>query len=386
VPHSSSAVRRLDTLAVTRAVAFSITLTLGTSCGKKEDSPATKVTKLTYETPSNEVNAFFAANFPSVPSVADIGGYNDEQRLPGPGNDDYGAIVRLYVAPRAPTPTELSGGAIVGLLEVEGGNDQTAAAYTSLKIDNSSAQKLYCVYLQSSNSPGNPWDGFVTPVNGTTCTPIENKYKLQASEADGTETDDPYVARFVEDNAGLPAIGVGCLTAFCHLGQAVGNGHSPKADEQQLALPGAASGNSIPVHRGSAGRVTPVAGLGALKKANFQKGPQLVATVWLATAPDPTIKSKYVIWGLQQGDNGVWLALDAAGNWSAQFVPGTGAPTTQQPFVVSRPTDHTMPPVVPPNARWVWSDNDEEIWVACDQGCCTIGGITTDKGRGRGKN
>jgi hypothetical protein len=91
-----------------------------------------------------------------------------------------------------------------------------------------------------------------------------------------------------------------------------------------------------------------------------------VATIVLASAPTGT--SKYVTWGLAQGTNSVWLTL-VNGEWRAQFVPGTAAPTTQTKYKVAR-EPHSM--AVPLTARWVWNDLDEDIWVSCDQGCCTI--------------
>jgi hypothetical protein len=92
-----------------------------------------------------------------------------------------------------------------------------------------------------------------------------------------------------------------------------------------------------------------------------------VATINLTAAPTGT--SKYVTWGLVAGDNGVWLSL-VGGEWKAQFVPGNAAPTNQTLFKVSREPHPGQ--TVPLTARWMWRDTDEDIWISCDQGCCTI--------------
>jgi hypothetical protein len=366
-------IRKLFDLSRSRGLMVApLVLTIVSSCHHAEPELGVRI-----HAASPGVNAFFNANFPNVRSVADIAGYNDEQRLPGDGSNDYGAIVRLYVAPQAPTQQQLGAGAIAALMEVEGGNGHPLAAYNMLKIDNVAGPKLYCVFLKSGN-PAGSYDGYVTPVqsDGTTCTPIggNNQYML-SSEVDTSEPDAPYVARFVEDDNGKPAIGVGCGTpptfVFCHLGRGVGMGKKALGDEQDLAIP--ASGSTPPVSRTSiAGRITPEPA-----PPGFSPTPVKVATISLSAAPDPSVPSKYKTWGLALGDNGVWISKDAQNNWWAQFVPGTTAPTTQTMFRITR-TDHSgsSSPPVPVAARWAWSDTDEDVWVACDQGCCTISGDT----------
>jgi hypothetical protein len=330
--------------------------------------------------PSRGVNAFFSTNFPGVPSVAGIAGYNDAQRLPGDGANDYGAIVRLYVAPQAPTQTQEDQGVLVAVMEVEGGNGQSQSAYNMLKIDNVAGPQLYCVFVQTGN-PAGSYDGFVTPVqsDGTTCTPFSNKYKLSANAVDPTDPDAPYVARFLVDPNGKPAIGVGCGTPpnymFCHLGRGLGSDKKPVDDQQDVAIPasGGVSRSMI------TGRIT------AMTTTGFGMNPVQAATINLSTAPPNP--SRYYTWGLAQGDNGVWLSKDAQNNWWAQFVPGSTAPTNQPFFQVSR-IDHSGmgSPAVPAAARWLWSDTDEDAWIACDQGCCTISGLTGESRNERGHN
>ena len=327
---------------------------------------------------SSGVNNFFATNFPLATSVADIAGYNDEQRLPVNGTYDYGAIVRLYVAPQTPTPTQLgsAAGAIVALMEVEGGNGHYLPDYAKLGISNDVGPTLYCVLLRSGNPPGS-YDGFVTPVKPDgTCTAIDNTYMLP-NEADTSEPDAPYVARFVEDASGSPAIGVGCpngtstpLTfVFCHLGRGVGMGKHSRDDEQDLAIP--APGSIPPVSRSTIrGKISPVIGA-----TGFGPTPVQVATISLSADPNPHTRSTYKTWGLAKGDNGVWISVDTQGNWWAQFVPVGTALTTQTKFQITR-TAHSSGPAVPVAARWLWNDNDEDVWVACDAGCCTITGFT----------
>ena len=345
------------------------------SCHKRPPDLGVRITS----TPSSGVTAFFATNFaPGALAVTGIAGYNDEQRLPGNGLNDYGAVVRLYVAPQPPTQAQLGSatGVNVALIEVEGGNGSHLAAYTKIGIDNDAGPTLYCVFLKSGNAPDS-YDGYVTPVKPDhTCTPIAHNSAIKISaEVDAGDPDVPYVARFVEDASGRPAIGVGCLAGtpatmvFCHLGRGVGMGKHARDDEQDLAIP--APGSVPPVSRSTIrGKISPVIG-----ETGFGATPVQVATISLSADPDPLIPSKYKTWGLAKGDNGVWISVDAQGNWWAQFVPSGIALVAQTKFQITR-TAHSSGPQVPAAARWLWNDNDEDVWVACDMGCCTITGFT----------
>jgi hypothetical protein len=354
-------------------------LAIVTSCHRTRPELGVKI-----QAASPGVIAFFNANFNGAASVVDIPGYNDEQRLPGNGNNDYGDTVRLYVAPSAPTQTQLNAGAIVALIEVLGdaNGGKSLGAYNRLKINDigGNGTSLYCVLLKSGNQAGS-YDGYVTPVqNGTVCTPIGDQYKLSA-EVDVSESVSPYTARFVEDVNGMPAIGVGCLAGnppafvFCHLGRGVGMGKKALGDEQDLAIP--APGSTPPVSRSSIrGKITPVTPAPA-----FGTTPVKAAIINLSAAPPKP--SRYFDWGLGPNDNGVWISKTVAGTWWAQFVPGTASPTNQPMFPVTW-TGHATP--VPVSARWLWSDTDENAWVACDQGCCTISGLTGESRNDQGHN
>jgi hypothetical protein len=379
-------------------IGTAVALVIVSGCHKSKDEGATKQpeaagnegkgpSKLHAASPG--VVAFFNANFANVPSVADIAGYNDEQRLPGLGNTDYGDITRLYVAPRAPTAADLTNGAIVGLIEVQGdanGGTQLPA-YQMLDIDNvgNNTTALYCVFLKSTGHPANPYDGFVTPVaNGTTCTPIADNYKLSVA-VDQTDQQSVYVARFIEDAQEKPAIGVGCPMGsparfgLCHLGRGIGSDKQALADEQEIAIP---AGTPHQVMRsGITGRVTP-----EMQYPVITTAPSKVATINLSA--NPPAGSRYRSWGLVQGDNSVWVFNNGQNHYSVQFVPGGGSnpPTTQTAFD-GHWTNHAGQPTVPNGARWVWDDSDEDLWVACDQGCCMVNGAV-DQGNkgGRGHN
>jgi hypothetical protein len=378
-------VRHILTVRTVAGGAAAISLLSAISCMKSDQSSKSAEvvgvkTLLTTESPDQQVKAFFTANFPPPDqSVADIAGYNDEQRFPGSGTDDYGGIVRLYVAPRAPTSGELATGAIVALVEVQGGDDpqNQPPSFQLLHLQNTSAATLYCVILQETGSPPHQgWNSFVTPVSQTTCGPTSQTNVLSVSEEDDTQHPSAYVARFIENNAGLPAIGVGCGTSFCHLGRAVNTHPNAFADDQHLAMPVSLGSHNI--KRGIHGSITPVDGLGGI---SFSTTPTLVATITLDGPPDPGSKAE--TWGLTTGVNGVFLSTDGT-NWKAQFVPGTGQPTSTAGFYTSQNPHPSTGPHVPPVARWAWSEWDEEIWVACEQGCCTIDGSPSSRDFGRG--
>jgi len=357
---------------MSRIIAALALVTLS-SCAK-----ATLKSVRVHEPPSSGVNTFFTANFPGAASVADVAGYNDEQRLPGNGNRDYGAIVRLYVAPVAPSPANEANGALVALMEVLGGDGQPRNAYNMLKIGNDILPTLYCVFIKTTGNPQQPYDGYVTPVQSdhTTCTPIgtTNQYKLSATP-DPTSQDAPYVARFVMDDHDKPAIAVGCLNGstttyvVCHLGRGVYSDKKALADQQEIAVP-SSSGDTVPDRSGITGSVTPTG------TQTIGTQPIQVATINLSAAP-PT-PSIYATWGLGSGDNGVWLHKDNANNYFVQFVQGSGAPGSQTSFPMTRNGHST----VPTGARWLWNDGDEDLWLACDQGCCTVGDSKDGKGKG----
>jgi hypothetical protein len=148
------------------------------------------------------------------------------------------------------------------------------------------------------------------------------------------------------------------------------------ADDQHLAMPVSVGSHNI--KRGIHGSITPVDGLDGI---NFSTTPTLVATITLDGPPNPGSKAE--TWGLSSGVNGVFLSTDGT-NWKAQFVPGTGQPTSTAGFYTSQNPHPSTGPHVPPVARWAWSEWDEEIWVACEQGCCTIDGSPSSRDFGRG--
>jgi hypothetical protein len=339
--------------------------------------------------PSNAVKQFFAAQFPSNPSVADIGGYNDDQKLAGTSgnNTAYGPRARLYASPILGSFdfSDFQNTQFVALLEVEGDpGGNTLPTYKRLNIIATTKTLLYCVYLNLD--PRQPvdkqWFGYVTPVSGTTCGPTDGTTKVDAdsdSNNGGTpprRDDFPPVVRFGEDAQGNPSIGVKCAKAWCELGHQHKDHADPshmngkregrvKAwhDDQLLA-----EGTPGNLHRGVRGTIIPVPDLDQLDVAG-PVGGALVATITLPSAPNAG--TKYDTWGLKQGDNDVWVLYEH-GEWKAQFAP-SGHPHDQaKKFHVDQvPHDRKGPPV-PGVARWIWSDQDEDFWVACDQGCCTI--------------
>ena len=380
------------------AVVAILSLAMVVSCAKKvEDKNEADAEKnraaaaMPMSMVNQEVYDFYHTNFPTVSdSNLDIPGYNDEQRLPGAGGNTYGDVARLYAALSAPTTTDMASasGGFAGLIEVigdaYGGTNPVPDSYRLLNIANPGAgvTNLYCVILQGT-SPN--FDGYVVPVQSNkTCAPIGQNQSLKLSvEFDSSISDvTPYTVRFLFDANNLTAIGVGCASGFCHIGRGVGMGKKALGDEQALAIP--STGGGLGVSRTDMnGQIRPETH-GALTTT-----PTLVATITLGSAL-PTGTNAYRTWGLNpNGDTGVWLTKTGTGAntvYTVQFSATTPTSSTNPTAFPVVYTDHSTAGVpIPAAVRWAWNDHDEDVWLACDQGCCTVGGGGDGmRGRGRG--
>lgn len=202
--------------------------------------------------------------------------------------------------------------------------------------------------------------------------------------------DVPAVARFEWDVAERPLLGVKCLTGWCTIGPsspsggpaftvqrlaegvpelvALGNsvGIAGWHDEQRLAnyvagvaVPGTVRATLIPATT----TILPDLGVGQRR---------LVGYVFLHDPPGTT---RYAAWGLRQGLNEIYLALESP-DLHRIFVrsidpSGAGSPAVRWTNVVRH--EHFDAALVS-TARFRWIATDDGIWVACGQGCCRMDG------------
>jgi hypothetical protein len=81
--------------------------------------------------------------------------------------------------------------------------------------------------------------------------------------------------------------------------------------------------------------------------------------------------SAYAKLGVQKGYNVLILSVPAgADSGMAAMIPVDGSTVT---FLKVKVTSHKDPVDYPlATARWIWSDTDETIWVACGRRCCYV--------------
>jgi hypothetical protein len=157
-------------------------------------------------------------------------------------------------------------------------------------------------------------------------------------------------------------------------------------DDQVLGVPDNTSRYKI--HRRFRASAVPDPNLGALKVAQFlvDSGSQVYRTVgrvYFDSMPDP--ESKYVqVFGFTQGVNTIGMRADieTVGGlqktvWYTQVKNATG----QKNDIPTQRMDHSTYLLklfgdrarIPATMRWRWFDQDEDLWVECDLGCCLAG-------------
>jgi hypothetical protein len=94
-----------------------------------------------------------------------------------------------------------------------------------------------------------------------------------------------------------------------------------------------------------------------------------VATYWFEYPPSDKY---YSDWRLKRGRNEIWMRKTAAGTYEAElrFLTASGQIQFVRRLGVQR-FDHNG--VIPPaTARFLWIAGDEDVWVACEDGCCRV--------------
>lgn len=334
--------------------------------------------------------------------------YHDEQRL-ADGGGHLGPLAYVFASPIVGTHTTHhafdEGYLNVGIVDIREGNPANIpATYGALHL----GPQISCLYVRHKHSMKRAaWHAAVGKPQGPNrqCSGGEvTSVSVTREHAGMGAASYASVARFIEIGQHWTAIGIRCADGFCVLGvppqmaippsahaSAIASTESPSVqwtikgwfDDQRVSVP--APGLPHGLNRAHRASLIPDAALAAAKIPAFHAGWVRVATVYMA---DPKPLPKYastqvdVGYGLVEGMNRIDLrAFVVNGDtvWRARIsnalMPLSADSSGGLERRVKR-TDHKAFEAhgifVPPVARWRWKDDDEEIWVACDAGCCLI--------------
>jgi len=135
-------------------------------------------------------------------------------------------------------------------------------------------------------------------------------------------------------------------------------------DEQRLAVM-SAGGQLV---YGPKATITPLRGYYGMSSVTAATDKDLAHGVPLAVI---TIDSAYPKLGLQAGKNILLVSIpDGADVGTAVMVPLDGSAVTRLAVhATAHPNESDYPLAT---ARWIWSDKDETIWIACGRRCCWV--------------
>jgi hypothetical protein len=335
--------------------------------------------------------------------------YSDDQRLREGPKDMYGPIAAIAASDtlkdfHSPSDFEPSSGKgrLVAAINVDTtGIDATQLpeSYQDLKLspgDN-------CVYLKHTPSTED-WTAYVTPMSSTVGQECPNDHDvtryLKVMRVVDEEYSDPEhvppVARFHEGeykgNKGRPFFGVRCGDgAWCMIlpdgmktnkpfhskpNQSVQATVHGWGDVQHLGV--GDKGKPTKYHKDLVASIVPKPNLHKLRKDHeFKDKWRWVATVQFEKSPRNTPYEEK--WYFQQEDNRIelkWVSDTMV--WRARVRVGAG--TNQEDTIALGPVRETRHSNVPATARFAWKEDDEWLWVRCDEGCCEV-----ESGTGIGK-
>ena len=329
--------------------------------------------------------------------------FQDTQRFVTGASTVYGPIACIAARENLHELNDrafMAGAVLVAVIHVDTG--RLTPAYTQLKLTNG----FNCVFVQQVSTGGNSvpvpipalgnangrvdsrWRGYIVPSRDRVCDPIRPAAQLPtfALTAVGDAPNwYPGVARFMILDNWKPAVGVRCGPAWCVIGAAspavlpapahvarvggsIGRERTMMVvpgwyDEQQLAVPG--GGGPLGIKAMLKASIVPDPALDTLTIASFDAGFVPVATIYFEQTPTDKYLNDYQFHlGSTQPDT---LFLHHITTGTPHWV----ARVNRSPryFRVMR-TPH--PPHVTGTARWSWRDNDEVIWVRCEDGCCLV--------------
>jgi hypothetical protein len=344
------------------------------------------------------LTAYYPAPAIPISEFVEVAGYHDAQRFQrNAAARDYGPLVAVYTGPTRRTISDFEAptGAVVGVVEVYG-NSHSIQSYKRLGLSQrTSATQLYCIWLHHATSPQVKWEAAMRlySVDDLCDPPQPNSFPLDVTEgADvaSSEADIPVGIRIVDDDDDFPAIGVVCLMRVCEIGTK--KFRSPKTqkanaqgrikswhDEQDLG-----EQTTGPLGRSATiASITPTPGIKDLDISAWEAtNGVLAATIVVSGSAVP---AKYMNWHLESGHSTSLYIRKSGVGWGAQFVLDNGPSVPTDPWIPIARNAHSFKPEG--MARWVWDENDEGAWVACEQGCCEISQDPPVSlfGRGRGR-
>jgi hypothetical protein len=154
------------------------------------------------------------------------------------------------------------------------------------------------------------------------------------------------------------------LGACAHAVQGNADPRHGTGDEQRLAVIGA-GGQLV---YGPKATITPLRGYFGLSSVTAVTDKDLMHGLPLAVI---AIDSAYPKLGLQAGKNILMVSIPEGEDvGTAVMVPLDGSPVTRLAVHATTHPDESDYPLA--TARWIWSDKDETIWVACGRRCCWV--------------
>ena len=324
--------------------------------------------------------------------------YHDEQRL-SDGGTDYGPVAKVYAFPEAGAfnaHTNFDTKFVnVGILTITG-TAPLPGPYNALHL-NIGANCLWLQHLHFGNGQVRWWGAVSPPNNVGECGNTNGQLITAVEEQPSTDPSwYPPVTRFEEGHGRVPYVGVKCGNAWCIIGPGTnsalrppsftGGGSIPTSpqwavkgwfDDQTVGEPGTPSNfgikPTVPLS------VVPKSDLASKDYASFAAGWVDVATVLVPQGVSLPDKYKDVDpgYGFVLGENTISIRIRMENGqpvWRAR-VRNSRFPAGSEheyPHLVKW-TDHSgATNFVPATARWRWNDEDEELWVRCDIGCCRV--------------
>jgi hypothetical protein len=330
--------------------------------------------------------------------------YHDEQRLWG-GIDDLGPVVRIYASSllgQIPDHRMFDGQWInVAIIAVEMETGATLPMYARLGLTASNVC-LYASHVTESPGPHGVYEAVVSLPGPSGCVPsvvtrpTGTTLDVAVEKRGGPATDYPAVARFVESAGGGTRFGFRCGDRWCSAGIGAmkpdlhdgvqGQGSGPRwairgwSDEQVLSIPDPTTSSKLAA--GMPASIIPADNLGTLRVAAFRNTYRQVASIYLD--PRLPVPQKYVTglggsstdegYGLGPGFNDIELKVTGTGTsevWTARITHRRTGRSVERKVIRTDHSTYGITSVVA-TARFRWRKDDEEIWIACDVGCCLI--------------
>ena len=237
-------------------------------------------------------------------------------------------------------------------------------------------------------TPGGIVSKDCTPAAGAT--PMGTPLKVIAEAPSRVPSDYPPVARIIALDRSY-GLGFRCAVAWCNIlpnipgvtlraATHAGMSGMPGAaqwkikgwfDDQDLATPEALHDRSSGLRPAFYASLIPDAALKGITLQMLEAGERHVATVYIA--PGSSIPAHYKKWGFVSGRNEIYIQMGDA-VFGRGTVKNSSGKILAQLIVHRHSHREDMPKDVhmAATARWAWTDDDDPVWIECDEGCCYI--------------